>query len=157
MLGFVVGEKTLRHGSQYFNEYIHRAAADHSFLACLVGCEREVVQLRFTGAQRGFRLGPNFRLDTAPTHSSSYFPVLKEEHFRTTLLWSRATRVCHRCDYNTLPTIASLVDHAIEIALWNGRHLFWNFVLCTLSKNNSLRSDVPKHKGPDTTASVEVL
>jgi hypothetical protein len=54
-------------------------------------------------------------------------------------LWSRATRVSHRRDYDALGTVAGLVDHAIKLALRNSRQCAWNFVLRTLSSNDSLR------------------
>ena len=96
MLGFVVGEEVLRHRRcqltvHYFNKDIHRAPADHSLFACFIGGQREVMQLRLPRAHGCLRLGPDFSLDAAAAYCSRYFPVLKEQHFRTALL--RTARV----------------------------------------------------------------
>ena len=51
VLGFVVGYEVLHcSGAHHFNKYVHRAAANHSFFARLVGRKREMVQSGFTGS-----------------------------------------------------------------------------------------------------------
>jgi hypothetical protein len=62
---------------------------------------------RFAGAHGRFRLGPNFSLDAAAADRSRNFAVLKEKHFRTTLLRRRATRVRDGGDNDTLATVAA--------------------------------------------------
>src|SRR6185369_13511795 len=107
---------------KYLNKYIHRTPANHSFLARLVGGEREVVQPRFTGAQGRFRLRPDLGFDATAAHRSRDFSVLKEQHFCTTLLRSRATRVRDGGHNHTLAAVFSLIDQSIQVALRNGGH-----------------------------------
>jgi len=112
---------------------VHRPAANHSFFTRLISREREVVQFGCTRAQGLFCLRPDLGLDAAAADSSSNFAVLKEKHFGATLLRRRAACVRDGGDHDTLATFGSFTDHAIEVALWNGRHLVlcvWNFVLC---------------------------
>src|SRR6185369_17040682 len=80
------------------------------------------MQARFTRAHGRFRLGPNLGLDATAAHRPRDFAALKEKHFRTTLLRSRATRMRHGGHDNTLATVAGLINQAIQITLWNGRH-----------------------------------
>src|SRR4029079_5793042 len=101
---------------------VHRPAANHSLFTRFISGEREVVQLGFTRAHGLFCFGPNLGLDAAATDSSSNFAVLKEKHFRTTRLRVRAACVSDGGNNDTLATFGSFTDHAIEVALWNGRH-----------------------------------
>ena len=72
-----------------------------------------MVQPRLAGAKSCFRLGPNLCLDTAATHCSRHFAVLKEKHFRTALLRGRATRVRDRGHDYTLAAVVSLINQTI--------------------------------------------
>ena len=96
-------------GLQDFDTNIHRAAANHPFFARLVSGEREVMQPRFARAHGSFRLGPDFGLDAAAAYGSRDFPVLKEEHFRTTLLRRRATCMRDGGDDHPLATVVSRI------------------------------------------------
>src|SRR6185369_9717345 len=109
---------------------IHRSAADHSLFTRFISCQREVMQLGFTGAHGLFGFGPNLGLDAAAADSSGNFAVLKEKHFRATPLRRRAACMRDGGDNDPLATFGSFTEHAIEVALWNGRHCVWNFVLC---------------------------
>src|SRR6185369_12112501 len=80
------------------------------------------MQPRFTRAQRRFRFGPNLRLDTAAADRPRDFAVLKEKHFRTALLRSRATRMRDGSHYDALATVVGLVNQTIQITLRDSRH-----------------------------------
>src|ERR1044071_3204663 len=101
---------------------VHRPAANHAFFTRFISGEREVVQLGFTRAHGLFCFGPNLGLDATVADSSGNFAVLKEKHFRATLLRRRAACVRDSGDNDALATFGSFTDHAIEVALWNGRH-----------------------------------
>ena len=99
---------------------VHRPAANHSLFTRFISREREVVQLGFTRAHGLSCFGPNLGLDAAAADGSSNFAVLKEKHFRATLLRRRAACVRDGGDNDTLATFGSFTDHAIEVALGNG-------------------------------------
>ena len=86
------------------------------------------MQPRFARAHGRFRLGPNLSLDAAAADRSRDFAVLKEKHFRTTLLRSRAACVRDGSDDDTLATVVGFIDQCDRdrVVEWST----WNFVLC---------------------------
>src|SRR5215813_11583385 len=80
------------------------------------------MQSRFTRTQRRFRFSPNLSLDATAAHRPRNFTVLKEKHFRTALLRSRATRMRNGGHDDTLATVVGLVNQAIQVTLWNSGH-----------------------------------
>src|SRR5215213_4146987 len=96
------------------------------------------MQARFTGSQSRFRFRPNFSLNAATAHRACDFPVLKEKHFRTTLLRSRATCMCHGGNDDTLAAVVSLIDQSVQLALRNGGHRNLCFVVRVVAGESTL-------------------
>src|SRR6185369_17550652 len=80
------------------------------------------MQARFTRAHGRFRLGPNLSLDATAAHGPRDFAVLKEKHFRATLLRGRTPRMRDGGHDDTLATVVSLINQAIQITLRDSGH-----------------------------------
>ena len=80
------------------------------------------MQARFTGTEGRLGLGPDFGFDTTAADRSSHLAVFEEEHFRTTLLRCRTTRVRHSSHDDAFTAGARVVDQAIQVELGNGGH-----------------------------------
>src|SRR2546422_11755088 len=106
----------------HINEDVHRAAANHSFFARLLGRQRKVVQCGLARPHGFARLSPNFSFDATTTHRSSHCSILEEQHLRPTLLWGRATCLRNGGHNDALASLVGFTNHAIEITLCNRSH-----------------------------------
>src|ERR1051325_2318833 len=106
----------------YVYKNLHRAAADHAFLAGLVGGQLEMVQGWRARAHRLARFGPDFGFDAAAADRARHLAVLEEEHLRPAPLRGRAARVRHGRHHDALAARVSIHDQSIELALRNRAH-----------------------------------